>query len=122
MIDTVKIQLEGRHATTDANLKPTLAYMVQHADFLRETEWGVKSQQIDQRAHVDVLCRLGHHAEIDAGCRAHVERGGVMLGNMQTIKPGLVRRFHKFNPFVELLRKRPVVGAVDMIKQTKFHY
>jgi hypothetical protein len=45
-----------------------------------------------------------------------------MFRNMQAIKPGLVRSFDKRYSFVELLRQRPVVGAIDVIEQSKSHF
>ena len=60
-------------------------------------------------------------AEIDARHRHHVERRGVMLGDVQAIEAGLVRRLDEGQPLVEQRGER-AFAVLDVIEQSDFHF
>ena len=44
-----------------------------------------------------------------------------MLGDMETVEPGLVRGGGEFQPLVELGRERTVFRALQVIEKSNFH-
>ena len=89
--------------------------MIEHADFLDQPQRRIKRQQIDQRPKPHALDGARDRPEVDARHRHHVQRRGVMLGDMQAINAGGFGGFHKLQTFVEQLRQRPV-AMLDVIK------
>ena len=101
VLDLVIFQFVGRHAAADADIEPAVAQMIEHADFLDQTQRRIERQQIDQRPEPHALGGARQRAEIDARHRHQIERRGVMLGDLQAIDAGLVGRFGILQPFVQ---------------------
>ena len=120
MINLVIFHLVGRYAAADADIEPAVAEMIEHADFLDQPQRRIKRQQIDERPEAHPLYRARYSAEIDAGYGHHVQRGSVMLGNVQAINAGRFGGFHKFQPFIKQFRQRPL-AMLDMVKQSDLH-
>jgi hypothetical protein len=97
-----------------------VAELIEHADFLNQPQWRIERQQVDERPQPHAPCRAGDRGEIDAGHRHHVERRGVMLGDMQAIDAGFVGGGGKGEPLVEERRER-AVRPLHMIEQPDLH-
>ena len=119
--DLVIGKLIGRYAAPDSDLEPAVAEMIEDADFLGQPQRRNQRQQIDQRPEPHPLGRARERTEIDARHRHEVERGRVVLGDMQAIDAGLVGGGGEFEALVERLRDRAIGGALDMIEDTDFH-
>ena len=120
--DLVIGELIGRHAAPDADLEPAVAQVIEDADLLGEPQRRNERQQIDQRADPHPLGRARERAEIDARHRHEIERGRVVLGDVQAIDAGLIGGGGEFEALVERLRDRAIGGALDMIEDTDFHF
>src|SRR5262249_57114020 len=67
-----------------------------------------------------MLGLAGDGRKIDARHRNQIQRRGVMLGDMQAIKAGLVGGGGEFNPLVEKLRDRPC-AVLNVVEKSDFH-
>ncbi len=69
----MKVKLEGGYAPANANFQSPFADVIQHADLFRQTKRRIERQKVNKRSRMNLFRSLGHHAEIDAGCRTHIE-------------------------------------------------
>src|SRR5207249_4243902 len=118
--DLVIAELERRDAAADADVEPPVAEMIEDADLLREPQRRIEWQEIDQRAEPDALRGARERAEIDARHRHEIERGRVMLGDMQGVDAGLVGGGRESEALVERHRHRPI-SALDVIEDPDSH-
>ena len=118
--DLVESELVGRDAAADADLEPAVAEMVEHADFLDHAQRRIERQQIDQRPEPHALGRARQRAEIDARNRHHVERRGVVLGDVQAVDAGGVGRLGELEALVEQQRER-ALAVLDMVEKSNLH-
>ena len=75
--------------------------MIEHADFLDQPQRRIKRQQINQRTQAHPFDGARNGAEIDARHWHHVQRRGVVLGNVQAVNPGGVSGFGETEALVE---------------------
>ena len=120
VVDLVEFKFEGRDSAADARVETAVAQMIEHANFLDHPQRRIKRQQIDQRTEPHPFGGPSNRAEIDARRRHHVERAGVMLGDMQAIDAGLIGCLCKCQTLVEQRRQRPL-AIFDMVEKSDFH-
>ncbi len=120
MLDLVEAEFVGRYATSDADVEPAMAQVIEHANFLDHAQRRVERQQIDERPEPQPLGHAGHRTEVDAGHRHHVERRGMVLGHVQAIEASLVRRGGELQPLVEQRRHRSA-AMLDVIEKPDLH-
>jgi hypothetical protein len=120
VLDLVEFQFIGRHAAADADIEPAVAEMIEHADFLDQPQRRIERQQINQRPEPQALGRARDGAEIDARHRHHIERRRVMLGDVQAIEAGRVRRLGEAQPLIEQSGQRPF-AVFDVVEESDFH-
>jgi hypothetical protein len=118
--DIVKFELVGRHAAADADIEPAMAQMIEHADFLDQSQRRIERQQVHHRTESKPLGLARDGRKIDAGHRHQIQRRGVVLGDMQAVEAGRVGRNREFYSLIIELgdRSGPIL---DMVEKSDFH-
>jgi acetaldehyde dehydrogenase (acetylating) len=118
--DLVIAELERRHAAPDAHIEAAVAQVIEDADLLGQPQRRIQRQQIDERPEPHAPGRARNRGKIEARHRHKIERGGMVLGDVQAIDAGLVGGGREGEPLVERGRDRPV-RAFDMIEKSDQH-
>jgi hypothetical protein len=115
-------KLVRRDAAPDADLHPAVAQMIEDADFLRQPQRRDERQQIDQRADPHPRGRARERAEIDTRHRHEIERGRMVLGDVQAVDAGRIGSDGEREALVERLRDRAIGCALNVIEDSDFHF
>ena len=81
-VGAVIFELDRHRAAAKADLQPTSAQLVEHADFLDQPQRMVQRHRPDQRPEPQLAGALRDRAQEHARRRRHAERRRVMLGQM----------------------------------------
>jgi hypothetical protein len=66
-VEAVGLGFERRHAASDAELEPPAAHLVEHADFLDQTQRMIERQQVDQGTQAQRLGTLRRRSQEQPG-------------------------------------------------------
>src|SRR6476619_1794982 len=116
----VVARLDRGCAAAKAEIEPPIADLIQHADFLDQTQRMVERQRVDQRAEAEPSRTLRDRREIDARRRRHAERREMVLGDVVAVEAGALIGLDDFEAsFVILVELH--VAMVEVIKDADLH-
>ena len=88
--NTEKLEFVRADAASHADVEPSVGKVVEHADFLDQTQRMVQGQDIHHWAEADTFCPLRDSGEENARRRRHGDRCRVMFGQVIDVKSGVV--------------------------------
>src|SRR6202042_3338889 len=89
-VERVVRGLEWRPAAADAELEPSAAQLIEHADFFDQPQRMIERQQINQRAEAQFCGALRQRGEENSRRRRATDRRAVMLGEVIAVKTGTI--------------------------------
>ena len=115
-IEAVIADLVGGHAAPHAELEPSAAQVVEHADLADQPEGRVQGQQIDERAQPNAARALRRGGEEHRRRRRHAERRGVMLGQVIAEESRRFRLLQELQPIFVELAERSLLPPIDPVE------
>ena len=120
-IDAVIFELDRRGAAPEAEFEASAAQLIEHANFLDQSQRVMKRHRPDQRTEAKPRRALRHGGEEHARRGRHAERRRVMLGEMISVEPGAIVGLRNFETILVIVRKRAAM-TVEVIEDTEFHF
>src|SRR5436190_9442048 len=120
-IGAVVFKLDRRSAAPEAELQPSAAQLVQHADFLDQPQGMMERHRPHQRPEPQASRALGDSGKKHARRGRHAERRRMVLGDMIGVEPGAVVGLGYFETVLVIVRKRAGI-SVEVIEDAEFHY
>ena len=96
----------GEMPRPHANVEPSPAQVVEHADLLDQAQRIIGGQNVNQGAETDARRALGRGRQKKARRRRHVQRRAVMLGDVVAIKALLFGAFDQLQALLVKLGQR----------------
>jgi len=119
-IDPVERRFVRRHAAADPKLETACAHLIEHADFLDQSDGMIERQEIYQRAKAQALRPLGDGRKKNARGSCDAEGRRMTFGQMIGVDAGPVIGLDQPQPiFVMLAEWQP--GMIEVIKYSEFH-
>src|SRR3979411_1718903 len=112
--------LSSKGETPCAALATPMAQMVEQADLLDQPQRRIERQEVDQGAEPHAFGGARERPQIDARHRHHVERRGVVLGDVQAVDAGRLGGGGELQALVEELRER-ALAPLDVVEKSDFH-
>ena len=119
-IDAVVADLVRRDAAADAELEPSAAHLVEHADLVDQAQRVIEVDRVDQRPEAQRLGALRDGGEEHAGRGRHAERRRVVLGQVIGVEAGSLVELDQSQPVVEL-PVQVAAGAVHVVEDAELH-
>src|SRR5271155_5047111 len=119
-INSSELQLEWHDAAPDANLEPSAAQVVKHANLFDQPRRRIEREHVAKRSEMDPAGALRHGRQEQSGRGRVADRTEMMFGEMIAVEASAVREFDQLQAiFIDLGQRR--WPRVDPVKEPELH-
>src|SRR5262245_40638350 len=119
-IGAVVLDLDRHGAAAEADLEPTAAQVIEHADFFEQPQRMVQRHRPYQWAESQPARALRDGGQEHAGRGRHAERRRMVLSEMIGVESRAIVGLCNLEAVLVIVRKRAAV-AIEMIEDPEFH-